>query len=63
MKIPAELTVELAKDGVIAGVKDTSGDEDGFRSIIERTRDIEGFSVITGSDITGDAACSRVLTE
>src|SRR5664280_166481 len=56
VKIPAELTVELAKDGVIAGVKDTSGEEDGFRYIIERTRDIEGFSVITGSDITGDAA-------
>lgn len=56
VKIPAELTVQLAKDGVIAGVKDTSGEEDGFRYIIEHTRDIEGFSVITGSDITGDAA-------
>lgn len=56
VKIPAELTVQLAKDGIIAGVKDTSGEEDGFRYIIEQTRDIEGFSVITGSDITGDAA-------
>ncbi len=55
-KIPAELTVQLAKDGVIRGIKDTSGEEDGFRYIIEHTRDIEGFAVITGSDITGDAA-------
>ena len=55
-KIPAELTVQLAKEGVIRGIKDTSGEEDGFRYIIENTRGIEGFSVITGSDITGDAA-------
>ena len=56
VKIPAELTVQLARDGVIAGIKDTSGEEDGFRYIIEQTRDLPGFSVITGSDITGDAA-------
>lgn len=56
VKLPADLTVELAHDGVIAGVKDTSGEEDGFRFIIENTRDLPGFSVITGSDITGDAA-------
>ena len=56
VKLPAELTVRLAHDGVIAGVKDTSDEEDGFRSIIEETRDIPGFAVITGSDITGDAA-------
>jgi 4-hydroxy-tetrahydrodipicolinate synthase len=56
VKIPAELTVELAHEGVIRGVKDTSGEEDGFRYIIENTRSIPGFSVITGSDITGDAA-------
>jgi 4-hydroxy-tetrahydrodipicolinate synthase len=55
-KLPAELTVELAHEGVLAGVKDTSGEEDGFRFIIENTRDLPGFSVITGSDITGDAA-------
>lgn len=55
-KIPAELTVKLAKEGVIRGIKDTSGEEDGFRYIIEHTRAVEGFAVITGSDITGDAA-------
>lgn len=56
VKLPAELTVQLAHDGVIAGVKDTSDEEDGFRYIIEETRDLPGFAVITGSDITGDAA-------
>ena len=55
-KLPAELIVELAHEGVIRGVKDTSGEEDGFRYMIENTRDLPGFSVITGSDITGDAA-------
>lgn len=55
-KIPAELTIQLATDGIIRGIKDTSGEEDGFRYIIEHTRDIEGFAVITGSDITGDIA-------
>jgi 4-hydroxy-tetrahydrodipicolinate synthase len=56
VKLPAELTVALAHDGVLAGVKDTSGEEDGFRFLIEETRDLPGFAVITGSDITGDAA-------
>lgn len=56
VKLAAELTVRLAKNRIIAGVKDTSGEEDGFRYIIEETRDLPGFSVITGSDITGDAA-------
>jgi 4-hydroxy-tetrahydrodipicolinate synthase len=56
VKLPAELTVQLAHDGVIAGIKDTSDEEDGFRYIIEETRDLPGFAVITGSDITGDAA-------
>ena len=56
VKLPAELTVRLAHDGVIAGVKDTSDEEDGFRLIIEETRDLPGFAVITGSDITADAA-------
>ena len=56
VKLPGELTVALAHDGIIAGVKDTSGEEDGFRFVIEETRDLPGFAVITGSDITGDAA-------
>jgi 4-hydroxy-tetrahydrodipicolinate synthase len=55
-KLPSDLVVNLAKDGIIAGVKDTSGEEDGFRYIIEETRGLPAFSVITGSDITGDAA-------
>jgi 4-hydroxy-tetrahydrodipicolinate synthase len=55
-KINAELTVQLAKDGIIRGIKDTSGEEDGFRYIIEHTRGIDGFAVITGSDITADSA-------
>lgn len=55
-KLPAAMIVKLAREGVIGGVKDSSGDEDAFRTIIEETADLEKFSVITGSDITGDAA-------
>jgi 4-hydroxy-tetrahydrodipicolinate synthase len=55
-KLAPETTSALAHDGVIAAVKDSSGDEDGFRSVIELTADVMGFAVITGSDQIADAA-------
>lgn len=55
-KMSAATTIQLAHEGVIAGVKDTSGDEDGFRQIIVGTRDLPHFGVITGSDTISDAA-------
>ncbi|NUR26140.1 MAG: dihydrodipicolinate synthase family protein, partial [Catenulispora sp.] len=53
-----ELLLELAADGVLAGVKDSSGDESGFRAVLlgRRERDLAGFSVLTGSELTVDAA-------
>lgn len=55
-KITSATTSALAHEGVIAAVKDSSGDEDGFRSVIELTADVTGFAVITGSDQIADAA-------
>jgi len=55
-KLPAELVLRLAEDGVLAGLKDSSGDEGGFRRVILGARAIEGFSVLTGSEVVVDTA-------
>lgn len=55
-KLPLEVAVALAKDGVIAGVKDSSGDDVGFRQLLLATRDIPGFSVFTGHEVVVDGA-------
>jgi 4-hydroxy-tetrahydrodipicolinate synthase len=54
-----ELLLSLATEGVLAGLKDSSGDLAGFRTVVTgaRTRpDIEGFAVLTGSELFVDAA-------
>ncbi|GGX51521.1 dihydrodipicolinate synthase family protein [Streptomyces minutiscleroticus] len=58
-KLPAELVLELAAEGTLAGLKDSSGDEAGFRSVVTGARahpGITGFSVLTGSELLVDAA-------
>ncbi|MET8450691.1 dihydrodipicolinate synthase family protein [Streptomyces sp. NPDC005209] len=58
-KLPADLVLELAADGVLAGLKDSSGDLAGFREVVTQaaTRpDTTGFSVLTGSELVVDAA-------
>ncbi|MEU6380162.1 dihydrodipicolinate synthase family protein [Streptomyces sp. NPDC046909] len=58
-KLPADVVLELAAEGVLAGLKDSSGDLGAFREVITgaRTRDdITGFSVLTGSELIVDAA-------
>lgn len=58
-KLGADLLLDLAADGVLAGVKDSSGDEGGLRGVILRRRDrsdIASFSVLTGSELTVDSA-------
>ena len=56
VKLAPATTAALAREGVLAGVKDSSGDEDGFRSVIELAGDLPGFAIITGSDVIADAA-------
>lgn len=51
-----QTVVELAHEGVIAGLKDSSGNEPNFRAVVMDTRDIDGFAVFTGSELTCDYA-------
>jgi 4-hydroxy-tetrahydrodipicolinate synthase len=57
-KLTADLLLELAADGVLAGLKDSSGDEGGLREVIlgRRARDLTSFAVLTGSELTVDSA-------
>ncbi|MGQ4511129.1 dihydrodipicolinate synthase family protein [Streptomyces sp. DW26H14] len=62
-KLSTDLVCALALDGTLAGVKDSSGDEGGLRRLItalggaDRGRGgAPGFSVLTGGELTVDAA-------
>jgi 4-hydroxy-tetrahydrodipicolinate synthase len=63
-KLSAALVRELAEDGTLAGLKDSSGDEGGLRRLVVELGGREGrargpvphFSVLTGSELTVDAA-------
>lgn len=48
--------VELAREGTIAGLKDSSGNEPNFRGVVMETRDINGFAAFTGAELTCDYA-------
>ncbi|MGW0686164.1 dihydrodipicolinate synthase family protein [Streptomyces sp. NPDC002754] len=62
-KLSAALLRELAQDGTLAGVKDSSGDEGGLRRLIVELGGRDGrttgpapdFSILTGSELTVDA--------
>ncbi|MEU9152419.1 dihydrodipicolinate synthase family protein [Streptomyces sp. NPDC048417] len=55
-KLPAGLVLELAADGVLAGLKDSSGDLAGFREVVIGSRNLPRFSALTGSELTVDSA-------
>ncbi|MEV8565395.1 dihydrodipicolinate synthase family protein [Streptomyces sp. NPDC051322] len=63
-KLSTSLIRELAEDGTLAGLKDSSGDEGGLRRLIVELGGRGGreegpaprFSVLTGSELTVDAA-------
>ncbi|WP_255947368.1 dihydrodipicolinate synthase family protein [Streptomyces odontomachi] len=63
-KLPAPLVAELAADGTLAGLKDSSGDEGGLRRLLVALGGRHGrgdgpapdFTVFTGSELTVDAA-------
>ncbi|MGI5347650.1 dihydrodipicolinate synthase family protein [Streptomyces sp. CA-250714] len=59
-KLPAQVAAELAADGVLAGLKDSSGDLDGMRTLLELTEANgargTGFAVLTGSETMADTA-------
>ncbi|WP_371801175.1 dihydrodipicolinate synthase family protein [Streptomyces sp. NBC_01732] len=63
-KLSPALVRELAEDGTLAGLKDSSGDEGGLRRLIVELGGRDGradgpaprFSILTGSELTVDAA-------
>ena len=50
IKLERATIVELAREGVITGLKDSSGQDTSFRGVILDTRDLEGFAAFTGSE-------------
>ncbi|MFE9849645.1 dihydrodipicolinate synthase family protein [Streptomyces sp. NPDC005576] len=54
-KLTPDLLAPLAADGVLAGVKDSSGDDGSFRVLAGATRDLPGFSLLTGHELVVDA--------
>ncbi|WAU79756.1 dihydrodipicolinate synthase family protein [Streptomyces sp. Qhu-G9] len=58
-KLGADLVLELAAEGVLAGLKDSSGDQGAFREVVTGARAhpaVTGFSVLTGSELVVDTA-------
>ncbi|MGO4383348.1 dihydrodipicolinate synthase family protein [Specibacter sp. RAF43] len=55
-KLPTELLIELGRDGVLAGVKDSSGDDVSFRQLVLAARDIPNFDIFTGHEVVVDGA-------
>lgn len=55
-KLPADLVGELAADDVLAGLKDSSGNIDGFRAAIAATSGVPSFRAYTGSEVHADLA-------
>lgn len=56
-KLDREMVLRLAADGVIAGLKDSSGDDAGFRFVLlgKRDRGLDAFAVFSGSELVVDA--------
>ncbi|MEJ7138256.1 dihydrodipicolinate synthase family protein [Amphibiibacter pelophylacis] len=55
-KLARSTTVQLAREGAIQGLKDSSGDDGNTRYVILDTRDVSDFFVMTGSEIVVDSA-------
>lgn len=58
VKLDPDMVLRLAADGVLAGVKDSSGNDAGLRALImgKRAAGLDRFSVLTGSELTVDSA-------
>ncbi|WMT92771.1 dihydrodipicolinate synthase family protein [Pelagibacterium sp. H642] len=56
IKLERQTTVTLAREGTIAGLKDSSGDDGNLRYVIAELKDIDSFFAMTGSEIVVDTA-------
>lgn len=56
-KLPASLITSLAEQGVIAGVKDSSGQETSLRELVLQRREKKlDLTIMTGSEVTVDSS-------
>lgn len=57
-KLPAAVMIELGRQGIIAGVKDSSGQDTSLRRLVLDRADagLDGFAIMTGSELTVDCA-------
>ncbi|MBT2267989.1 dihydrodipicolinate synthase family protein [Rhodococcus erythropolis] len=53
-KLNPAMLVELGREGVIAGVKDSSGDDVSFRMLLRQSAGLENFAVFTGHEVVVD---------
>ncbi|MCT2584880.1 dihydrodipicolinate synthase family protein [Actinophytocola gossypii] len=52
-KLPTDVVADLAEDGTIVALKDSSGDLDGLRAVLEST-EADGFRCFSGSETLAD---------
>jgi len=55
-KIERSTVLAMADEGLIVGLKDSSGDEGGFRLLAAETRERPDFALFTGSELLVDTA-------
>ena len=55
-KLELPVVLEMAEEGFIHGIKDSSNDIHAFRAMVEGTRRFPKFSVFTGSELVVDCA-------
>lgn len=55
-KLTADPVLALAEAGVLAGIKDSSGEDGALRRLLARVRRPGSFAVLTGSELTVDHA-------
>ncbi|MHD0294795.1 dihydrodipicolinate synthase family protein [Rhodococcus qingshengii] len=53
-KLSPAMLVELGREGVIAGVKDSGGDDVSFRMLLRQSAGLENFAVFTGHEVVVD---------
>ncbi len=58
MKLTRDTINTLARDGTLAGLKDSSGDDAALRYVLSDLKDLDGFFGMTGSEIMVDTALS-----
>lgn len=56
LKLPHEVLVRLAREGVLAGVKDSSADDVAFRRLMLDTRTLPEFAAFTGHEVVADGS-------